>query len=101
MPLPGDKLCLQDCLEPNCGRQAKVRQQLPKNSCKLCVFQQQQIFFVQQNGIKMKRKKSFYNEQVINIRASRREELRDFRVSPCPIKVSFYLKKIQKIKREQ
>lgn len=74
MPLPGDKLCLQDCLEPNCGRQAKVRQQLPKNSCKLCVFQQQ-IFFVQQNGIKMKRKKSFYNEQVINIRASRREEL--------------------------
>ena len=75
MPLPGDKLCLQDCLEPNCGRQAKVRQQLPKNSCKLCVFEQQQIFFVQQNGIKMKRKKSFYNEQVINIRASRREEL--------------------------
>lgn len=78
MPLPGDKLCLQDCLEPNCGRQAKVRQQLPKNSCKLCVFQQQQqqqIFFVQQNGIKMKQKKSFYNEQVIIIRASRLEEL--------------------------
>jgi len=23
IPLPGDKLCLQDCLEPNCGRQAK------------------------------------------------------------------------------
>ncbi|KAJ7381239.1 hypothetical protein OS493_001355 [Desmophyllum pertusum] len=23
VPLPGDKLCLQDCLEPNCGRQAK------------------------------------------------------------------------------
>ena len=77
MPLPGDKLCLQDCLEPNCGRQAKVRQQLPKNSCKLYVFQQQQqqIFFVQQNGIKMKQKKSFYNEQVIIIRASRLEEL--------------------------
>ena len=77
MPLPGDKLCLQDCLEPNCGRQAKVRQQLPKNSCKLCVFQQQQqqIFFVQQNGIKMKQKKLFYNEQVIIIRASRLEEL--------------------------
>ena len=75
MPLPGDKLCLQDCLEPNCGRQAKVRQQLPKNSCKLCVFQQQQqqIFFVQQNG--MKQKKSFYDEQVIIIRASRLEEL--------------------------
>ena len=80
MPLPGDKLCLQDCLEPNCGRQAKVRQQLPKNSCKSCVFQQQQqqqqqIFFVQQNGIKMKQKKSFYDEQVIIIRASRLEEL--------------------------
>ena len=76
MPLPGDKLCLQDCLEPNCGRQAKVRQQLPKNSCKLCVFhQQQQIFFVQQNGIKMKQEKLFYNEQVIIIRASRLEEL--------------------------
>ena len=60
MPLPGDKLCLQDCLEPNCGRQAKVRQQLPKNSCKLYVFQQQQqIFFVQQNGIKMKQKNRF------------------------------------------
>ena len=74
MPLPGDKLCLQDCLEPNCGRQAKVRQQLPKNSCKLCVFQQQQqqIFFVHQNG--MKQKKSFYDEQVIIIRASRLEE---------------------------
>lgn len=77
MPLPSDKLCLQDCLEPNCGRQAKVRQQLPKNSCKLCVFhqQQQQIFFVQQNGIKMKQEKLFYNEQVIIIRASRLEEL--------------------------
>lgn len=23
IPLPGDKVCLQDCLEPNCGRQAK------------------------------------------------------------------------------
>ncbi|XP_068671566.1 DNA (cytosine-5)-methyltransferase 3A-like [Montipora capricornis] len=23
IPLPGDKLCLQDCLEPNCGRLAK------------------------------------------------------------------------------
>ncbi|KAM7435199.1 hypothetical protein ABFA07_014862 [Porites harrisoni] len=23
IPLPGDKLCLQECLEPNCGRQAK------------------------------------------------------------------------------
>lgn len=50
---------------------------------------------------KWNKKKSFYDEQVIIIRASRLEELWDFLVSPCPIKVSFYLKKIQKIKREQ
>lgn len=58
--------------------------------------QQQQIFFVQQNG--MKQKKSFYDEQVIIIRASRLEELWDFRVSPCPIKVSFFLKKIKNLR---
>lgn len=47
---------------------------------------------------KWNKKKSFYDEQVIIIRASRLEELWDFRVSPCPIKVSFFLKKIKNLR---